>query len=100
MGQDSELALALAGGVRPTAERTPESPLVPGERRLDGTATMPPKVEVGWPGRPATGPIGVYRAGRGFGFLSLARRALLAHVRGSWCSWRSRRSSPASAQIT
>ena len=67
---------------------------------LDVTVTVPPKVEVGRLGRPTIEPRSVYRAGRGFGFLSFFKRALLAHVRGSWCSSCSRRSSLASAQIT
>ena len=45
------------------------------------------------------GPLRVYRAGRGFGFFSFARRFLLAHVRGRSWSSRNRRSSLASAQI-
>ncbi len=70
------------------------------EATLDLPAIMPPKEEVGWSGRSATGPQRVYRAGRGFGVLSFARRALWAQHRGSVCSSRSRASSPASAQIT
>src|SRR4051812_8346199 len=52
----------------------PGLPLGPLEALLHLPAMMPPKVEVGWPERPATGPLRVYRAGRGFGFLSFARR--------------------------
>src|SRR5687767_5199798 len=41
VGQHPELTLPLAGGVRPPAERAAESPLVPGEGRLD----LPPLAE-------------------------------------------------------
>jgi hypothetical protein len=84
VGEDSKQALPLSGLIRPGSEGTAEPPFVPAERGLDGSAIMPPKVEVGWPSRPATGPVVVYRAGRGLGFFSSAKRALFAHVRGSW----------------
>src|SRR5262245_7100575 len=94
--------------VRPDVGPQPPQLLLPqapglfevAKRLLDLPAMMPPKVEVGWPARPATGPRRVYRAGRGLGFFSFARRVLLAHVRGRACSSRRRRSSAASAQIT
>ena len=66
--------------VRPSLGQLPQSEdrFHPLETKLDLPAMMPPKVEVGWPERPATGPLRVYRAGRGFGFFSFARRFLLA----------------------
>jgi hypothetical protein len=100
VGEYTQPALALARRVGLAPQGRAEQPLVPREGALDLPAMMPPKVEVGWPDRPAIGPRRVYRAGRGFGFFSFARRFLLAHVRGRSCSSRRRRSSPASAQIT
>src|SRR5262249_4628312 len=70
------------------------------ERLLDLPGMMPPKVEVGWPDRPATEPLHVYRAGRGLGFFSSAKRVLLAPVRGRAWSSRQRRRSLASPQTT
>src|SRR5262245_11737868 len=100
MREYPEATLPLPALVGPPGQRAAEPALVAAEGALDGSAMMPPKVGVGWPRRPTTGPIGAYRAGRGLGFFSSARRALLAHVRGSRCNSRRRSSSSAPAQMT
>jgi hypothetical protein len=67
----------------PLEVRQPDFPFGHAKHVLDLPAMMPPKLEVGWPARPANGPRRVYRAGRGFGCFSFARRFLFAHERGS-----------------
>ena len=56
MGKYTQVALTLTRGVGLDPQGRTEQTLVPREDPLDRPAMMPPKVEVGWPERPATGP--------------------------------------------